>query len=134
MLVDSLGVEMNIRKRLIGITGTNYKPLDNEHQITEAINNTCNLVNFIDNVFEKALILLLLLSYIQAFEDGNKRTARLMSNAILIGNNHCPISFRTVDSINYKKAMLMFYEQNNISAFKKIFIEQYEFAVNNYFQ
>ena len=134
MLVDSLGVERNIRKRLIGITGTNYKPLDNEHQITEAINNTCNLVNFIDNAFEKALILLLLLSYIQAFEDGNKRTARLMSNAILIGNNHCPISFRTVDSINYKKAMLMFYEQNNISAFKKIFIEQYEFAVNNYFQ
>jgi len=29
--------------------------------------------------------------------------------------------------------MLMFYEQNNIAAFKQIFIEQYEFAVKNYF-
>jgi hypothetical protein len=29
--------------------------------------------------------------------------------------------------------MLLFYEQNNITAFKKIFIEQFEFAVNTYF-
>ena len=35
--------------------------------------------------------------------------------------------------VDYKKAMLMFYEQNNIVAFKQIFIEQYEFAVKNYF-
>ena len=46
---------------------------------------------------------------------------------------HCPISFRTVDSVAYKKAMLIFYEQNNISAFKKIFIDQFAFAVQTYF-
>ncbi len=134
ILVEDLGVEKNIRKRIIGITGTNYKPLDNEYQITEAINATCDLVNSKENTFEKSFILLLLLSYIQAFEDGNKRTARIMSNAIMISNNHCPISFRTIDSIDYKKAMLIFYEQNNVSVFKKIFMEQYKFAVNNYFQ
>jgi hypothetical protein len=38
-----------------------------------------------------------------------------------------------VDSIDYKKAMLLFYEQNNISAFKQIFIEQFHFAVKTYF-
>ena len=54
-------------------------------------------------------------------------------NAILMNGQHCPISFRTVDSIEYKKAMLLFYEQNNISAFKHIFISQFEFAVNTYF-
>jgi hypothetical protein len=31
------------------------------------------------------------------------------------------------------KAMLLFYEQNNISAFKQIFIGQFKFAVENYF-
>ena len=46
---------------------------------------------------------------------------------------YCPLSFRTVDSVDYKKAMLMFYEQNNIASFKQIFIEQYEFATMNYF-
>jgi Fic family protein len=90
-------------------------------------------VNFKDNIFEKALLILLLISYIQPFVDGNKRTARIVSNAILINYNYCPISFRTVDSLEYKKAMLLFYEQNNISNFKKIFIDQYKFAVNSYF-
>ncbi len=133
ILTKELGVDRNIRHRRVGITGTNYRPLDNEFQIREALEDTCTLVNGKDNVFEKALLTLVLLSYIQAFVDGNKRTARITSNAILIANGYCPISFRTVGSIDYKKAMLMFYEQNNIAAFKKIFIEQFLFAVKTYF-
>ncbi len=133
ILVKDLGVDAGIRQRRVGITGTNYRPLDNEHQILEALEDTCRLVNGRKNVFEKALLTLVLLSYIQAFTDGNKRTARITSNAILIAYKYCPISFRTVDSVDYKKAMLIFYEQNNISAFKKIFIDQFAFAVNTYF-
>lgn len=133
ILTKELEVDRNIRHRRVGITGTNYRPLDNEFQIREALEDTCTLVNGKDNVFEKAILTLVLLSYIHAFVDGNKRTARITSNAILIANGYCPISFRTVDSINYKKAMLMFYEQNNIAAFKKIFIEQFLFAVKTYF-
>lgn len=133
ILTKELEVDRNIRHHRVGITGTNYRPLDNEFQIREALEDTCTLVNGKDNVFEKALLTLVLLSYIQAFVDGNKRTARITSNAILIANGYCPISFRTVDSIDYKKAMLIFYEQNNIAAFKKIFIEQFLFAVKTYF-
>ena len=133
ILVKELGVDRNIRTRRVGITGTNYRPIDNEFQIREALEQTCDLVNSRSNVFEKALLVLVLLSYIQAFNDGNKRIARITSNAILIANGYCPISFRTVDSIDYKKAMLLFYEQNNISAFKQIFIDQFRFAVNTYF-
>lgn len=133
ILVKELGIKRNIRNHRVGISGTNYKPLDNEHQIREALNLMCDLVNVKQNVFEKALLLLVLLSYLQAFDDGNKRTARIVSNACLIHHKHCPISFRTVDSIEYKKAMLLFYEQNNISAFKTLFMEQFEFAVNTYF-
>lgn len=133
ILIKELGVDRNIRKSRVGISGTNYKPLDNEFQIKEALEGMCELINQRRLVFEKALLLLVLLSYIQPFNDGNKRTARIISNAILIQNNYCPISFRTVDSIEYKKAMLLFYEQNNISAFKDIFINQFEFAVKTYF-
>ena len=133
ILVKELEVERNLRKRRVGISGTNYRPLDNEFQILEALQDTCNLINRKENVFEKALLALVLISYIQPFADGNKRTARIVSNAILMNNKHCPLSFRTVDSIDYKKAMLLFYEQNNISRFKEIFIQQYEFAVNTYF-
>ena len=133
ILVKDLNVERNIRRSRVGITGTNYKPLDNEFQIAEAMELSCNLINNRQNVFEKALLAILLLSYIQPFADGNKRTSRIVSNALLIANKHCPLSFRSVDSLKYKEAVLIFYEQNNLSAFKKIFIEQYDFAVSTYF-
>lgn len=133
LLTKGLSVDKGIRHRRVGITGTNYHPLDNELQIREALHDTCDLINSKKDVPEKALLALVLLSYIQAFSDGNKRTARITSNAILIANGCCPLSFRSVDSIDYKKAMLIFYEQNNLYAFKQIFIEQTEFAVREYF-
>ncbi|GHT61292.1 hypothetical protein FACS189451_03010 [Bacteroidia bacterium] len=133
ILVKELDIDRNIRVRRVGITGTNYRPLDNEFQIKEELNRVCQIINSKRNVFEQAFLALIMISYIQPFNDGNKRTARIVSNAILLANDYCPISFRTVDSIDYKKAMLLFYEQNNISGFKKIFIEQFGFAVNTYF-
>ncbi len=133
LLVKDLGVDKNIRKRKVGISGTNYQPLDNEYQIKESLVAMCDLINLKGSVFEKSFLALVLLSYIQAFADGNKRTARIVSNAILMSNGYCPLSFRTVDSIDYKKAMLIFYEQNSIIAIKDIFINQFEFAVNTYF-
>ncbi|MBC7553119.1 MAG: Fic family protein [Taibaiella sp.] len=133
ILMKELDVERNIRRRRVGITGTNYRPIDNEFQIKDAMRDLCALVNSTENVFSKAFLVLVLISYIQPFNDGNKRTARIVSNAILMCNHYCPISFRTIDSVEYKKAMLIFYEQNNVSAFKKIFIGQFEFAVNTYF-
>ncbi len=133
MLTKELSVERNLRRRRVGISGTNYRPLDNEFQIAEALRSACEVINAKDNAFEKALLAIVLISYIQPFVDGNKRTARIVGNAILMNEGHCPLSFRTVDSIDYKKAMLLFYEQNNLSTFKELFIRQVEFAVQTYF-
>jgi Fic family protein len=133
MLMRDLNVSRNIRNRRVGISGTNYRPLDNEFQIREALEEMCTLVNSKTDALEKAFLVLLLISYIQPFADGNKRSARIISNAILMNEHHCPLSFRTVSPLEYKKAMLIFYEQNNISAFKRIFLEQYAFAVDTYF-
>lgn len=133
ILVKDLNISRNIRNRRVGISGTNYRPLDNEFQIREALGDTCTLINSKDSVFEKTLLALVLISYIHPFSDGNKRTARIISNAILINHYFCPVSFRTIDSLEYKKAMLVFYEQNNIGPLKKIFIDQFEFAVKTYF-
>lgn len=133
ILIQDLGVTKNIRNSLVGITGTSYKPLDNQFQISEALNETCDLVNKTENIFEKAVILILMIAYIQPFVDGNKRTSRLMGNAILLANNACPLSYRSIDEIEYKKAVLIFYEQNNLTYFKKLFLDQFEFVVENYF-
>ena len=133
ILIRDLGVERNLRARRVGITGTNYRPLDNEFQIREAMEATCHLVNTADNAFTKALLTLVLISYIQPFTEGNKRTARLCCNALLISQHCCPLSFRTVSALDYKKACLLFYEQNNLAALKNILIEQTRFAISQYF-
>jgi Fic family protein len=133
ILTKKLNVSRNIRNLPVGITGTKYKPLDNNFQIKEALQEMVKLINKKESFFEKAFLALVLISYIQAFEDGNKRTARMLSNAILLAHNSIPLSYRIVDVTEYKKASLLFYEINNVSYFKQIFIEQFEDAVNNYF-
>lgn len=133
ILIKNLGVEKNIRKRLVRITGTTYTPPDNEFQIREYLQEMCNLINSTDNDFEKALLAVVFVSYIQPFADGNKRSGRIIGNALLTASENCPLSYRSVSPIEYKKSMLLFYEQNNMRYFKELFIKQYEFAVNNYF-
>jgi len=133
LLTQQMGISKNPRKRLVRITGTKYLPPDNEFTIIEALERLCELLNNKANVFEKAFLAILLLSYIQPFEDGNKRTARLTGNAFLMHASLCPLSYRSMNPVDYKKAILLFYELNNISAFKEIFINQYRFAVENYF-
>jgi len=134
VLTKKLGVSKNIRKAPVGITGTKYRPLDNEAQIKEALRDMVKLINEKESFFEKAFLVSILIAYIQVFEDGNKRTSRMISNAILLANNSIPLSYRIVDVEEYKKAVILFYELNNISYFKQIFIEQFEDAVNNYFK
>jgi Fic family protein len=133
LLIADLDLERNVRNVRVGVTGTNYRPLDNAFQIREALEMACQVINAKGSVFERALLAMLLISYIQPFVDGNKRTARIVGNAVLIGDSTCPLSFRTVDAVDYQKAMLIFYEQGNMSPFKDIFIAQFAFAVGTYF-
>ncbi len=134
LLTKGLGISRGLRKKAVGIIGTKYRPLDNEFQIREALEKTCGLVNREKNPFAKAVMLMILIAYTQPFEDGNKRTSRLVGNAILLAHGICPLSYRSVDEVEYKKAVIIFYEQNNINYFKRLFIEQFEFAVKNYFR
>jgi len=134
LLVKDLGISQGLRKSPVGITGTIYRPLDNIYQIREAIEEMCQLINQEKDVFSKALVLMLAVAYIQPFVDGNKRTSRLIANAILMAHDVCPLSYRSVDEEEYKKAIILFYEQNNLNYFKKLFLDQFEFAVKNYFR
>ena len=132
MVGEELGITRNLRKTLVGITGTNYRPLESEFQIRDALELLFTYLAAGGNMYERALFAVLGVSYIQPFIDGNKRTSRLLGNAILISENYAPLSYRSVDDRVYKEACLIFYEQNSIEPFKRIFIEQYVFAANNY--
>lgn len=127
-----LDISRNLRRGLVGITGTNYRPIDNEFQIREALELLFSWIKQSNNAYEKGLLSVLGISYIQPFVDGNKRTSRLLSNAILLSLGYAPLSYRSVDDKAYKEATLVFYEQSSMTAFKQLFIEQYVFAATNY--
>ena len=133
LLVRGLGIPRNIRTSAVGITGTHYRPLDNQFQIREALEESCAIVNTLSDPFTKAIVAMVLLAYIQPFEDGNKRTSRMLGNALLLAHQKLPLSYRATEEEEYKKAVILFYEKNNLSYFKALFMEQYEFVAQNYF-
>jgi fido (protein-threonine AMPylation protein) len=133
LLVTGMEVPFGIRKSRVGITGTSYRPLDNHFQIKETLGELIRLINDTQDPVEKALLAVLGISYIQPFEDGNKRTGRILGNALLLSHDYCPLSYRSVDEVEYKKGVILFYEQNSVFYFKKLFIEQFTQAVKKYF-
>ena len=133
ILTADMNIPRGLRASSVGIVGTNYKPLSNKHQIREAMEKLVELINKTNRIIEKALIAVLMISYIQPFEDGNKRTGRILANAILYSHGYCPLSYRSIKDTDYKKAVIIFYENNSLEYFKRIFVEQFKFAVEKYF-
>ncbi len=133
LIVDRLGIEKGLRKNPVRIIGTEYLPLDNQHQIREAMDKFVEMINELSDPFSKSFFAVVFISYIQPFVDGNKRTARLLGNALLMASDICPLSFRSVDEAEYKKALIVFYEQNSLRNFKELFVEQFKFSIDSYF-
>ena len=132
ILVQDLSIGFGLRNKLVGVVGSKYRPLDNGYQIKEAVEALIDAVRKAGAPEAKALIALTGICYVQPFEDGNKRTSRLMANALLLAHDRAPLSYRSVDEDGYREAMLVFYEINSIIPIKNIFVDQYEFAAKNY--
>lgn len=132
-LVRELDVVPGVRTRLVGITGTVYRPLDNQWQIKEAMVELVKTINKAKFPLEKALVAMAMISYIQPFVDGNKRTGRMLANALLLAYDFYPLSYRSVNEVDYKKGLILFYEQNSLYELKKIIIEQFKFSLETYF-
>lgn len=133
LIVKDLSIARGMRRHPVGIVGTRYRPPDNTFQLQEALAEAISHINTLCDPFSKTLGAIALVSAIQPFADGNKRTARLLGNALLFAYDACPLSFRSIDEVDYKKALILFYEQGSVRFLKELFIEQYTFAVKNYF-
>ncbi|MEY3784140.1 MAG: hypothetical protein RLZZ230_462 [Candidatus Parcubacteria bacterium] len=131
-LMKSLLHDQGLRTGVVGITGSRYQPLDNQHQIREALEKIIIVINKCEDVFSKALTALVGISYIQPFTDGNKRTARLLANGILLSHGYAPLSYRDVDERTYRASLLVFYEQLSLVPMKDLFTAQYHFSANQY--
>lgn len=121
-----------IRQIAVGVGGTNYMPLENPHILKEYFQLFIDKLNLIEDPFEQSFFSLVQLSYMQAFEDVNKRTARLVANIPLIKKNLNPLSFMDVDPEAYVKALLGVYEKNDVSLFIDLYLWAYRRSSQRY--
>ncbi len=116
----NLGIEKGVRKKLVKITASNYIPGANPHQLREYADTVLAVISRAQNPFARALLALALIPYLQIFEDGNKRTGRMLANALLIASIGSGFSLRKVSPRQLALAYLSFYEFNSAASLSKI--------------
>jgi Fic family protein len=131
-LLGDPGASGRLREIAVGIHGTVYRPIDDPNRLREYFDLLVRKLNLIEDPYEQSFFALAHLSYLQAFEDVNKRTARLVANIPLIRKNLRPLSFVDVDQETYVKALLVFYEKKDISLLRDLYAWAYERSVRRY--
>lgn len=121
-----------IRKIAVEIGGSTYIPIDNPHTLNDCFSQFIKKLNKINDPFEKSFFSLIHLSYLQAFEDVNKRTARLLANIPLIKENLKPLSFIDVNQTAYISALLGVYEKNDIHLIRDLYLWAYQRSSQRY--
>lgn len=121
-----------VRQIAVGIGGTTYMPLDNPLVLKDCFELFIQKLNEIEDPFEQSFFSMVHLSYMQAFEDVNKRTARLVANIPLIKENLRPLSFVDVNQEVYVKSLLGIYEKNDVSLLKDLYMWAYQRSSEKY--
>jgi hypothetical protein len=121
-----------LRQIAVGIGGSVYTPLSTPQLLDEYFQRVLDTAAAITDPFEQSFFALVHLSYLQPFEDVNKRVARLSANIPLIENNLCPLSFIDVPKRAYVEGILGVYKLNRIELLRDIFVWGYERSVKRY--
>lgn len=124
ILVDGLSVQTGLRKHLVRISNSVYVPCDNEFQITQTLDDIIQTINATPSILQKAIMANLLVAFLQPFSDGNKRTARMLGNALLVSHGLLPISFSHTPKDEYMKSVLYFYEKQDPAYFISLFFQE----------
>ena len=124
LLADSLvapGAAGQIRDESIRVGGTTYAPLDGRERLTRLLLWLLEKAQAITDPFEQSFFLLVHISYLQAFVDVNKRTARLASIIPLVRGDYVPQSFVDMDQDAYLKATIAVYELNAVGPLADVY-------------
>lgn len=121
-----------LRSIAVNIGGSVYVPLENPPLIQDMFDLFIEKLNLIDDAFEQSLFAIVHLSYLQAFEDVNKRTGRLVANIPLVKKNLKPLSFTDVEQSAYVSAILGVYEKKDVSLLRDLYVWAYNRSAHRY--
>lgn len=114
-----------IRDHGVRIGGSTYVPFEDKGQLQSRLDRIIEKAAIIKNPYEQSLFLLVHISYLQAFSDVNKRTARLSANIPLIKSNLVPLSFNDVEREDYTSAVIAIYELQETRPILDLFLFSY---------
>lgn len=114
-----------VRDHSVRIGGSTYMPFEDPKRLQEQLLKVSQKAALILNPFEQSLFLLIHVSYLQAFSDVNKRTARLCSNIPLIPKNLVPLSFNDIEREDYMSAMIAVYEFQKTGPMVDLYVFSY---------
>lgn len=98
------------------ISGCNYRPpLPSEESLTEAIEH----IEKIENPEKKGLSTFCILAKQQFFPDGNKRTAQLVSNKVLIEHGAGILSVPVEKKLEFGEQLIAYYESDDMETLMK---------------
>lgn len=136
LLADGLLVDPamagRLRRMAVGVSHSSYRPLDDQRSIEEEFDILARKASAIPDPFEQSFFLLAYIPYLQAFEDVNKRTARIASNIPLLKADLAPMSFVTMNDADYIDGLIGVYELNNVSLLREVYIDAYMASAQNY--
>ncbi len=114
-----------VRDHGVRIGGSTYIPLENPDRLRLLLERVVDKAAKIKDPYEQSLFLLVHITYLQAFSDVNKRTARLSANIPLITNNLVPLSFNDVEKEDYTSAIIAIYELQNVQPIVDLYLFSY---------
>lgn len=114
-----------VRDHSVRIGGSTYTPFEDPKRLQIQLERITQKAALISDSFEQSIFLLIHISYLQAFADVNKRTARLSANIPLIINNLVPLSFNDVQREDYSSAVIAIYELHDVRALVDLYAYSY---------
>jgi len=124
--------EGRLRRHMVEIGRSVFRPLSVPSQIDETFNLMLDKVSDIEDPFEQSFFIMVHLPYLQPFADINKRCSRLAANLPLIRANLCPLTFLGVPEQAYSRAILGVYELTRIELLRDLYIWAYERSTQEY--
>lgn len=134
ILIEDLDVQTGLRKHLVRISNSTYVPCDNEFQIRQTLDKIITLINSTSSILSRAIMCNLLFAFLQPFGDGNKRTSRMLGNAVLVSHGLLPISFSHTPRDEYLKSILYFYEMQDPTYFISLFLDELNASFREYIE
>ena len=114
--------EGQVRQHAVDIGQSVYRPLSAPQQIDEALEVLLLKLNAIVDPFEQSFFAIVHLSYLQPFDDINKRTSRLAVNLPLFRANLCPLTFLDVPEQADSRATPGMYDLTRVELLRDLYI------------